>query len=73
MLKLGYDIRHEEISSTTFECLCWLWSQHADDASTIQDVDLYSGNGEERSSFTGTRFSRQGINSDLVPVLRPPT
>ena len=59
MLKLGYDIRHEDISGITLECLCRPWCEHVDDASTIQDVDLYSG--VERFSFTGTRFSRHGI------------
>ena len=46
MLKLGYDIRHEDISGITLECLCRPWYEHVDDASTIQDVDLYSGGGE---------------------------
>ncbi|KAG0715317.1 hypothetical protein GWK47_012209 [Chionoecetes opilio] len=48
MPKLGCDIRHEDISGLTLECLCspgrsMLMRQH------IQDVDLYSV--VERSSF----------------------
>ena len=70
MLKLGCDIRHEDMSGITLESLCSPWSQDVDDASTIQDVDLYSGGGE--ILFHWNKVFQAGIKSDLVPVLRPP-
>jgi len=68
MLKLGYGIWHDDIGDTTSQCLCSPWSQHVDDA-TPSRMFAYTPR-VERSYLSGTRFSRQGINSNLVPVLR---
>ena len=62
MLKLGYDVRHEDISGLTLECLCRPWSQH-DDATPSRMLTCTLG--VERSSFIGTGFSMQGVKSQV--------
>ncbi len=65
VLKLGCDIWHNLGTSMQWPIALY-WS--APSTATVLTCTL----GVERCSFTATFFSRQGIKSDLVPVLRLP-